>query len=64
MTKRRPEDGRPPLPPGVAKTEQIALRVTPADKAKVERLGVAMGGSAGDWLTAQIRKAKEPKPQS
>lgn len=58
------QKGRQPLPPGEAKTERIAFRVMPADKAKAERLGGAMGGNAGDWLAAQIRKAKEPKPQS
>ena len=62
MTERK--TGRPALPPGEAKTERIAIRVTPADKAKADRLGAAMGGSAGDWVAAQIRKAKEPKPQS
>lgn len=56
--------GRQPLPPGEAKTERIAFRVTPADKEKSDRLGESMGGNAGDWLAAQIRKAKEPKPQS
>lgn len=46
--------GRPPLPPGEAKTARIELRLTPAHKAEFQ----ALGGVS--WLEKQIDAAKKP----
>ncbi len=46
--------GRPPAPPGEAMTERVEVRLTPAQRAKLEQLG----GAA--WLRARIDKAKTP----
>lgn len=48
--------GRPPLPPGEAKTARIELRLTPAHKAEFQ----ALGGVA--WLEGQIDAAKKRRP--
>lgn len=43
-----PTPGRPPLPEGDARSEQMVVRVTPADKARLVWLADAMGEAQSD----------------
>lgn len=45
--------GRPPAAPGEAKTDAILLRLTPALREKLQRLGGPV------WLRERIEKARE-----
>jgi hypothetical protein len=54
MTKKtKPALGRPPLAAGTAKDAVYKLRLTQAQRAKLE----ALGGAA--WLRERIERAKE-----
>jgi len=48
--KRR---GRPPVPAALRQTERVEIRLTPAQREKLDRLGGAQ------WLRERIEKARE-----
>lgn len=47
-----PARGRPPAAPGEARTERVEVRLTPAQRAKLDALGGA------DWLRRAIDRAR------
>lgn len=53
MTAEPKRRGRPPAPPGTARDERVELRLTTAQRAKLERLGGAQ------WVRERIDSARE-----
>ncbi len=51
--------GRKPLPPGQALTERVEIRMTPKQRAKLDRLAGPTKTPA-DWLRDRIDSAREP----
>lgn len=59
MTPQPKPRGRPPGSTGKAREAQIpAMRCTPEERAKYERLG------ASKWLREALKRAREPLSQS
>ena len=52
ITTATPRRGRPPMPPHKGMTARFELRLTPAQRNKLESLGGA------DWLRSRIDTAK------
>jgi len=48
--------GRKPLPPEQKRSERFEMRVTPADKNKIERNGGA------PWVESLVRRARDKPP--
>lgn len=55
MEPTKPKMGRPPKLPE-EKLEHFSIRITPAQRAKIETYGL-------DWLRKLIDRAKPPKPE-
>lgn len=57
MTQR--PAGRKPLPPGQALTERVEIRMTPKQRAKLDRLA-GTDQTGAEWLRDRIDSAREP----
>jgi hypothetical protein len=54
MTTPKRPPGRPPVAEDARRSARVELRLTQAERSKLERLGGA------EWLRSRIERAKEP----
>jgi hypothetical protein len=62
MPKKR-GPGRPPLPPGEARSEYVKVRVTKAERAALDRASREAGKDLGGWAREVLLASARPGPR-